>query len=65
MAKYTCEPSKPHSSKSVEGKEHVDYHHFKTHDNGHKQHVGRCEGEESQHITEPSFVDSVKDFFGL
>lgn len=64
MTRHVCEPSHPHESKSTPGKEHVDYQHKIYHDNGHVEKAGRCSGEGTQHITEPSLVQAVKDFFG-
>lgn len=64
MSRYVCEPSHPHTSDSTPGQDHVDYHHKVHHDNGHVEKAGRCSGEGSQHITEPSWVKSVANFFG-
>lgn len=64
MSRYVCEPSQPHESSSTPGQEHVDYQHKVHHDNGHVEYAGRCSGEGTQHITEPSLVGQVWEFFG-
>jgi len=65
MPSYTCEPSHPHTSDSTPGQEHVDYQHWVNHDNGYKEYAGRCDSPDNNHVTDPSLVDSVKEFFGL
>jgi hypothetical protein len=65
MPSYVCSPSHVHTSDSTPGKEHVDHHHTIVHDNGWTEKVGRCESPDNNHITEPSFVASVKEFFGV
>lgn len=60
MPSYVCEPSKPHSSDSTGGREHVDFVHKEVYDNGVTRKAGPCEG--NQHVT-GSWVDTVKSFF--
>jgi hypothetical protein len=65
MPSYVCTPSHPHTSDSTPGKDHVDHYHSKVHDNGYVEKQGRCDSPDNNHITEPSFVDSVKEFFNV